>query len=309
MKLRGPFLSSKRIPRGQFIYSRSLGAKNASKIRRARARSLPFSQLSPRLGRGVAKRLRVYGSRRSGLLTPGGSTDLQRREEPQAQGATRGGSPQRQGRAASLRPRSRRVVAAAPGWGGVISRASRGPGSRAQLGESFPSARLSPGSPRARPLPESPSKRSAGSHLRARVQLRELRGRLGGGALPQTKARPLAGPIKPPAFQPSLFPGSPINPGAPRPAAPVPQGLLNASEPGTRGPRRPNASVRRRVWRARLGVMGTEGSLGLWGDPVRRRGALCFGLGGLRGNCACQCETVTDSHGSLETGGVAVRAP
>ena len=39
---------------------------------------------------------------------------------------------------------------------------------------------------------------------------------------PQTKARPLSGPIKPPASPPSLFLGSPISPGAPRPTAPVP---------------------------------------------------------------------------------------
>lgn len=57
-----------------------------------------------------------------------------------------------------------------------------------------------------------------------------------GRALPQTKAWPLPGPIKPPAFpafQPSLSLGSPISSGARVPAAPVPHGL-NPSGPATR---------------------------------------------------------------------------
>lgn len=71
------------------------------------------------------------------------------------------------------------------------------------------------------------------------------------------KARPLRGPIKPPAFQPSLFPGSPISSGAPLPAAPVSQGLLNPSGPGTRVPRRQNRQCPRTYVQ---GIFGGDGN-------------------------------------------------
>lgn len=125
----------------------------------------------------------------------------------------------------------------------------------------------------------------------------------GSRALSQTKARPLPGPIKPPASRPSLFPGSPISPGAPRPAAPVPQALLNPSGPGICGPRRRNRQradvCGGHVW----GEWGLRGRCGLLVTWLVAAGRCALRLWGLRGNCACRCRIVNVIHrGALRRG-------
>lgn len=119
-------------------------------------------------------------------------------------------------------------------------------------------------------------------------------------ALPQTKARPLSGPVKAPASpasHPSLFPGSAISPGASRPAALVPQGLPKPSGPGTRGPRRQNGL------RADM-CGGPVSGVGNWVAA----GPCVLRLWGQRGNCACGCGMVSVTHGILDTGDVGAGA-
>lgn len=173
-----------------------------------------------------------------------------------------------------MQPHSCLVVAAAPWWGGVIPRASRVPGSRERLGEStLPSVPLPPAghvpsgshSPSAPPGPSCEPEFGCGNRA------------AGGRALSQTKARPLPGPINPPAFQPLLFPGSPISPGARVPSLQYPKASLTLQSLALGALDDKIASARGRVWKACLGVMGIDGSLRLVGDLVCLCGALCFG--------------------------------
>ena len=222
--------------------------------------------LSARLGR-IGKRLR------SELLTPGGSTD------PEPQAGLRADGKLEEGRCQSRaeRPVCGRVLTAwwlqRPGWGGVILQGLERPRAPSAAWRVIPPSPLTPN--RTVPSLSLPRASALGPSCEPEFGCRNR------AVESQTKARPLPGPIKPPASQLSLFPGSPISPGAPRPAAPVSQGLLNPSGPGTRRPRRQNP---RRT--------SVEGLLS-WCVPAR---PCALGLRGVRGNCTCRRGIVSVIH-------------
>ncbi|XP_060251153.1 collagen alpha-1(I) chain-like isoform X1 [Ovis aries] len=185
---------------------------------------------------------------------------------PAGRPGSRGGSRSRPRRAAWWRPPSRRRAAAAPRWGGVILQGPETPrGPERGLGSRSPVT--------AAPHLTVPPPGVALAALRWVPAASLLRSAAGTRAVgPQTKARALSIPIKPPASPPSLFPGRQLAQAPRVPPLRCPQGLFNPSGPGTGA----GGALDGRIpsGPANLGVMGAA-------DLMRRHGALSAGTEGV----------------------------